>query len=306
MKSRLVPINELNYEFYLPMLPEGFIEILSEDEKTLVFGIETIGAAAGCVIIKKTGFVAEITWFYISEPFRGTGTGSESFLWLVDLLHRSYGVDKVYMDIPAGADEGLYHIFNGFDVEKTPLPQCTFLTTLGALMTSDKLKGASKHSVSLGSVDRKKLMIFCNDIINHGADYIDMPIEPDDFMKDQSAVFMEDDEPKAILLFTKKGEELEITFMVSLTKNPSAVLDMLLFAVEHFRRFGEDTPVTIHIVEPKVKALIKRLLSMEDDDEYGFTYSQRITMDLNFLDETAEGTNNMIDIWKSLLTLQAS
>ena len=45
---------------------------------------------------------------------------------------------------------------------------------------------------------------------------------------------------------------------------------------------------------------------MEEDDEYGFTYSQRITMDLSFLDETAEGTKNMIDIWKSLLTLQAS
>ena len=303
MICRITQINEENYEYYLPMLPVGFIEILSEDEKTLPFGIETLGSASGAVIVRLVGFTAEITWFYLSPGFRGSGVGSTALLKLADLLHSSYEVDEIYMDICSGSDENLIRIFDGFSIQRTRLPQCTFETPLGALRSSEKLKGASKGSIALSDLDQKKLMTFCNELIASGKDYVFMPIEADDYIKDKSAVYMEDGQPTGILLFSKKDEGIEISFMASLSKKPTAIPDMIMFSLEKFQRFGEDTLVTVNIVEPKIKTLLKSLLSMAPEDDYGFTYSERITLDLSFLDVAEESAKNMIDTWKDFLSL---
>ena len=306
MTCKIAQINEQNLEYYLSSLPKGFEESILEDDRTLIFGIESFGMAAGAIMVRLVAFKADIFWFYIEETHRGMGTGSKAILMLSKLLHRDYDIEEITMDIFAGSDEGLSHLFNAFPVERETLPQCVFETTLGQLLSSQQLSGKSKSSVALADVEHSKLMRFCNELIDRGEDLVPMPIYPDDYMKEQSAVFNENETPEGILLFARRGEGIEIPIMASFSMNSSAITDMMFFSIDKFRRFSEDTPVTVYIVEPRVKTMIKTLLSMNKDDNYGFMESERITLDLYFLDKTEEEAKQTVDVWKSFLQRQAS
>ncbi|MCR5099223.1 MAG: hypothetical protein K6B14_09775 [Lachnospiraceae bacterium] len=306
MACRITQINDVNFGYYLPLLPVGFIEILSEDEKTLAFGIEAVGSAVGAIIVKQIAFEADITWFYVQEELRELDIHSEALLHLSELLHDSYGVSVIHMDIAAGSDAYLSDMFNGFHVERTALPQCIFETTLGALSASDKIDRKSTGSMALSALDKKQLMSFCNELINRGLDYVFMPIDPEDYLADQSAVFMEDGSPTGILLISKQGEDLNISYMASISKSPTVISDMISFSIDKVRRFGEDTRVTVSIVEPRIKTLLKGLLSMEPEDDYGFTYSQRVTLNLGFLDEVEAFTTLLIETWEKISERKAS
>ena len=56
--------------------------------------------------------------------------------------------------------------------------------------------------------------------------------------------------------------------------------------------------VSINVVEPKIKAIVKNLLSMDKNDESGFIGSERITLDLSFLDEAEADARMMMETWK--------
>ena len=297
MINRITQINEVNIEYYLPLLPSDFPSRLS-DERTLAFGIESLGYAAGAAIVRLVSFKAEIEWFFVSEIHRGIGVGSESLLNLLSLLHKKYNIKEVYMDFFAGTDENLSKLFNSFPNERTPLPQCVFKTTLGQLLSSDKISGSSKHCISLAELDSSRINKFCNEIVMRGMDFVPMPVDPAMYYKEQSAVFMEDGEPKGMLLYKKTNEDIEVSFLVSLTDNSAAIPDMIHYSVEKFKRFGEDTAVSINVIEPKIKAIVKNLLSMDKNDESGFIGSERITLDLSFLDEAEADARMMMETWK--------
>ena len=306
MMCRITQINEENYGYYLPMLPANFAEQIEEDENALMFGIESFGMAAGSVMLRLIGFEAEITWFYVDERYRGRGVGSEGLLHLMELLNRSYDITQIAMTVYAGADEELLHLFDGYPVERAKLPQCTFETTLGWLRSSSKIRAGHKHSITLGELDKKKLIVLCEGLIAHGEDLVEMPIDPDLYLKDQSAIYMEGEKATGALLFRKKAEGIEIALLASFASNAAAVMDMMSLAAEKMNRFGEDTKVLINIVDDRVEKLIRNLFSMDADDMEGFTKSERFTLDLSFLESARKETERILAVWNELKVGKAS
>ena len=133
-----------------------------------------------------------------------------------------------------------------------------------------------------------------------------MPIDPNLYLKDQSAIYMEGEKATGALLFRKKAEGIEIALLASFASNAAAVMDMMSLAAEKMNRFGEDTKVLINIVDDRVEKLIRNLFSMDADDMEGFTKSERFTLDLSFLESARKETERILAVWNELKVGKAS
>ncbi|MCR5053435.1 MAG: GNAT family N-acetyltransferase [Lachnospiraceae bacterium] len=288
-------IGRENIRYYLPLIPEYVLMEAATDENTEILGIESDQAAAGAIVLRVIPPEAEIIWYYLDPSFRGGGTGSESFLELLEMLKETEGIRYVTMDIPADAPPELKGLFAGYPAEYEKQSTVYFKTRVGVLHSSKPLQGTPKSTVSLKSLDEKLLRAFSNSLVQEHLDYIPMPIDRTKYMADMSGVFMEDGLPTGLLLIAKKGQELEIPFMANLSKNPVAIMDMMYFVCEKTKRFGEDTMISMNLVEEGMLKMIKALLRLEETEEAGFHRAERVVLSLGFLDEFESEAAEMIE-----------
>ncbi|MCR5278361.1 MAG: hypothetical protein K6E19_02860 [Lachnospiraceae bacterium] len=297
--ANLLYIDESNIDMFAPIIPDYIREVIVSDEDVVLHGIESDDMACGVVVSRVISFEAEILWYYLDPSFRGYGIGHESFQLYAERMHNTYGVSSIRVEIPAGVDKSIYNLFSGLPAEFERLDMGRFETTVGWLRSSEKIRGAAKHSVALSAVDSKALRNFSDKLANEGLGMVDLPIDPRDYEADASAVYMEDDTPKAVLLLQRDGEALTIPYMVSLSSNPVAIMDMICFVKENSRKYSEDAPIYMDMVEPRLSNLIRGLLDIEPGDNDGFVYNQMVTLDLTYIDERMEEAMTLIRNWKS-------
>ena len=279
------------------MFPDNLAE-LAEEENVLLFGIESFGRAAGAVVVRMVSLDAEIIWFYVDENRRGMGIGSEGLMCLMQHMRSDYGMSSISMDIYAGSNKALKRLFDGFPVQRISIPQKIYTTTLGFLLSSSKLKRGSKKCISLAELDSKGLNNLCGELIKRGEDLVEMPIIPDDYLKNQSAVFMENGVAKGVMLLKKLEEKIVISLLASFASNVAAIMDMMCFCAERSERFDSGTKVTAALVDERMESVIRKLLSVEDDE--GFEQSERVSLDLSYLEIAEREAQRMIELWKSL------
>lgn len=288
-------IGRENIRYYLPLIPAYVLEEAATDENTEIFGIESDQAAAGAIVLRIMPPEAEIIWYYLDPSFRGRGTGSESFQELLEMLKGTEDIRYLTMDIPADAPPELKGLFAGYPAEYEKQSTVLFRTRIGEIRSSKPLQGTPKNTVSLESLDDKYMRALSNMLVQEHLDYIPMPIDRSRYMADMSAVFMEDGLPVGVLLVAKKGQNLEIPFMANLSKNPTAIMDMMYFVCEKTKRFAEDTMISMNLVEEGMLKMIKALLKLEETEESGFHRAERATLSLEFLEKYERETEEMIE-----------
>ena len=297
MICSITRISETNYRYFLHVLPENYVE-LAEEENVLLFGIESFGAAAGAIMVRIVSRDAEIIWFYVDMDHRGRGIGSEGLFKLMQLMSSDYGMSTISMNIFAGSDTALKGLFDGLPVQRESLPQKIYTTTLGFLLSSPKLSRGSKSCISLADLDSKGLNNLCSELIRRGEDLVEMPIVPDNYLKNQSAVYMEDGIAKGVMLLKKQDEGIAISLLASFASNVTAIMDMMSFCAEKSGRFDSATKVTAALVDERMESLIRKLLSLEDDED--FDKSERVSLDLSYFEIAEREAQRMIELWKLL------
>ena len=286
--AELINITEDNFPAFSPMLPRYIVESFMSDGSVLLFGIESEGMAAGVCAVRVTPPQADIMWFSLHSTFRGYGIGAESLMELNMLLRDSYNVSFITMDLSAGSDPKLRRLFAGLPATYSKTDECVFTTTFGAMRSSERIKGKHDHCIPLLELDVHQLAAFCSELKRDGLDYIDMPIDPDDFLKDMSAVYMEDGKPLGMMLFSKKEDTLELPYLVSLSSNNLALMEMISFAKDNSGSIKDDDTLYMNLVDDRLIGLIKAFLFMDKDDNSGFVNNTRITLDLDYLDEAKD------------------
>ena len=299
-------INETNYEYYIRFMPEVLSEWITADEDILVFGIESFGIATGSVIIRRVFPEAEIVWFYVDEQLRGRGIGSDALMAVMEMMREVYDISTLTINLYAGTDERLVRLFDGFATRREAMVQSTYETTLGWILSSSKIRGGSKSSVALSEISNRELNALCEELIMHGMDLVRMPINPEDYLLEQSAVYMEDGQARGVFLLKQSGEGIELSLLASFANNPVSVMDMINFTADRMRRFSEETKVTVNVVDERISKLIRHLNSMKDEDEEGFTKSERVTIDLSVIDDVRREAELMLQTWKEFETARAS
>ncbi len=296
--ANLLFIDESNIELFAPIIPDHIREVVESDEDVIMHGIESEGMACGVVVSRIISFEAEILWYYLDPSFRGLGVGHESFDLYTERMHDTYGVSTVRADIPADADEGIYKLFAGVPAKFERLNKSRFETTVGWLRSSDRIKGSSKHCVALSAVDPGVLRNFSGQLASEGLGAVKLPIDPAEYEADASAVYMEGDTPKAVLLLQRDGAALTIPYMVSVSTNPMSIMDMICFVKENARKYSEEAPIYMDLLEPRLSKLIMGLMDMKTGEDDGFSYSQRVTLDLSYIEEQRQEAMELIKAWK--------
>lgn len=299
--ASFVSLNTTEYcNLFSPLFPTSLIGEANEDEQIMMLGIEEEGYAVGSCALLMTVPEIEILWFYLDPQFRGRGIGIDAFMQLCEMMKEDFGASIIKMDVFADSDPKLKRLFEGLPAVYEKLPECRLETTIGRIRFSERLKGRSKNSVPLSDVSQQKINVLCEKLIEAQEDLIQMPIVIDDYMKEMSAVYMENDEPAGILLVSKDKEKLEIPYMASLSSDSMALMDMVLFVKEKTARIGEDTALIMNLVNEKLKKLIMLIADSDDEEEYGFVHNERITLDLGYIDEMHEAYEDMLAAWKEL------
>ncbi|MCR5098867.1 MAG: hypothetical protein K6B14_07965, partial [Lachnospiraceae bacterium] len=232
--TMITDINSANMSFYSPMFPKGVMDDVMADETALMFGIEHEDAACGVIAVRMTRPEAEVFWYWLDPGFRGDGIGSKAFLKFCTMMYYRYSMSTVSMELSNGADPRIKRMFMGYgSVTSEQLPECRFTTTLGWLRSSERLERTARDkeikSVALSAIPDYEITVFTRELRAAGVDYIEFPIEKGDFIADASAVYAEGSKPVGILLLQKRGQQLEIPYMASISTNPMAVLDMVSF-----------------------------------------------------------------------------
>ena len=292
-------INEKNYIFYKDLIPKDIMEEVMEDRYSLIFGIEAYDTACGAVAVRLTRPEAQILWYYIDPGFRGQGIGSDIFIQLTSILYYNYDIDYVSMELYAGADPKLRRLFYGYEATYEDLRSCSFSTTVGRLYNCPKLSGHAKHCISFRELDDAGLYDLSKKLRQNGMEFIEFPIKKEDYLSDVSAVYMADDKPAGILLVKKRGQDVEIPFLASLSKDPRAIMEMMCFTRKAAVRLGEDTVISMNLVDPRFVAVLKNILDM-DDEEDGFVHGTRITLPLDYKDEIRAELDQSISLWQEL------
>lgn len=292
-------IDETNYEYYMPFMPDTLSQWIEDGEDILIFGIESFDMAAGAIVIRMVFPEAQLLWLYVDERLRGRGIGSDALIRIMEIMKDGYDMRLLSVDLYAGTDKQLASLFDVYPVTKEELFQSSYETTLGWLLSSPKLNGKSKNSISLLELDNKGLRLLNDNLIKRKLDLVRMPIVPGDYMS-QSAVYMEGEQAKGVFLLKKDGEVVEISLLASFADNPISIIDMINFSAGRMNRFSEETRVFMNVVDDRILRLIKGLNSMDENDNEGFTKSERITVDLSYIDEARRKAELIMSTWKEL------
>ncbi len=297
--ATIVHISEKNVGLFLPMIPDYIKEEIMTDEDILLFGIEDDEAAAGVCVARLIAPEAHILWYYLHESLRGMGIGLAGFMELSELFKSNYGVDFITMGIPAEGGEKIERMIGGLPVTTGSLPECHISTTVGKMRSSKRLSAASKNSISLLELDEKKLRAFCGELKNKGLDLVPMPIDKKAYAANLSAVCMKEDMPVGILLISKDEGSLSIPYLATLTQSPTVLNDMMCFVKEKTMRLRDDVPLSMNLVDKKLKKIVSVFLDIKEDDE-AFIHSKRAVIDLSFLEEAEDEVKNQILLWEEL------
>ena len=297
--ASVVHISEKNVGLFLSLIPDYIKEEIMTDEDILLFGIESDDTAAGVCVVRLIAPEAHILWYYLHESFRGMGVGIAAFMELSYLLQGAYGVDYISMDIPAEGGQRLWRMINGFPVSLGRLPECHISTTVGRLRASKRLTASSKSSIPLSKLGKRQLKEFCGELKKRGMDLVPMPIAPKDYATEMSAIYMKDEQPTGILLVSRGRKSLAIPYLASLKPSPVVLSDMMCFVREQTLRVRDDVPISMNIVDKKLKQIVSVLLGVENDDEI-FIHSKRAVIDLSYLNDADEEIRDRLSLWDEI------
>ncbi|MBR5969313.1 MAG: hypothetical protein IK016_03085 [Lachnospiraceae bacterium] len=293
--AQIVQINEQNIAYFIPMLPAYLLEELEADPDMLLFGVESEELAAGVCAAVVTAPQAEILWFYLAQPFRGTGIALEGFSELLCELQRSYGIRVVTADLPAGECDAMRRLLSTFPVTYTKLPAGRYETTVGRMRDAKKLSHASRNSVALSKLSGGKLRSLCNELGNAGNDLVPLPFPAELYTPELSAVYMEQNRPTAVLLVKDRGAHVEIPFFASLSSDPKALADVMYFVRERMEGFDAEMPLIMNLAGQRFLKLVRSLLELKEEDETGFVRNVRAGIDLSFLQESERETADWLE-----------
>lgn len=227
----------------------------STDESGLVI------TAVGVVVIEEEGRQAELRYIYLEEGYRGRGIADRYMDKLIYMLWEK-GIQRFVAHYSPEEVPQLRKLLKkqGFKMETESIG--TFRFMLGDLEKEEVLKGTASHVISLSDCRPDLLRGFCQEIADRGEDFIELPIQLDQYISECSAVYQEEGVPKGLLLLEMAGEKhVRIPYLVSYTREPLALLEMIRFLYDRgMKQLTEDTLCEFHTLDPALTVAVEKFL----------------------------------------------
>jgi len=174
----------------------------------------------------------------------------------------------------------------------------TVACTLEYLQGLKHLQGGYGQIKALSQCTTESLARFYQEVQDKGMDLVDFPLKKGEYLEDYSAVAMEDGEPAGLLLIKKTEDGVNIPFMINLSQNVAAPIEMIRFAIQKGSQdFPSDTMCHFAIINETLYMLLEKL---------GIVLNKRkcVSLDLSYFEEYEQNATAYIDYIQTIASLQ--
>lgn len=253
-------INNSNIEDYIEYIPELFLYRLEQGESYFFYGMTFADTFCGIMVLEEQGIDVLVHYMHVDESYQ---------------FFQSSMIEHVMYDIyQMGAQRLVWKFLEddqfqtkveglGFQVKKDDIARFEF--KIEEIKKAALFSEKAKDIISLEELDNMHLRKLGNEIVELGEDIIPMPVNKNEYLADCSAVYMEGEHAKGLLLLTRdEDEKLFIPFMFSDSSNPMAILNMMRFVFFHAsQKFDESESCSMYIVEPVLVKIVEKVLGIK-------------------------------------------
>lgn len=256
-------LSEDNLEEYVKFIPGVYLMEYVYNKEMFMYGLSRYGEACGVAILERDGEDISIHYLYIQEEYERQLLFS--FVNSVACDMYKEGADRLvwkYLEDESGElRQKLYNL--GFVSRKSDIAVFNF--TIRELAAVPLLSMESHNTIALKKLDGISLKKLCSEIVNNGKDIIDMPLRKEDYITECSVVYIENNEPKGIMLLKQEEDgNLFIPFIYSNTAEPMAIIDMMRFMfINAHNSFEADTICRAYVVEPVLVKIVEKLTGIK-------------------------------------------
>lgn len=275
---------------YAHMIPEWLFTRTEEGTEVQFWGMSDMGEPCGAAVLSGEDGVLTLQYIYIEKAYRGQGKGQRFF---AELLYRAYhSPNRIFRVryIP-GEYPKLERLLSGYPFAQGEEEIGSFSCTLGELLRLKYLQGAGNNVKALSECTEESLRPLYQEIAAREDDLVEMPLNRQEYIAECSAVALENGKPAGLLLVRKDKEgEISIPYLVNYSKNITAPVDMIRFALqEGGKKYSPETICRFAVVSETLLRLLEKL---------GMTFGkkrQQCTLELSYFAQYEQSAQLEID-----------
>lgn len=275
---------------YAHMIPEWLFTRTEEGTEVQFWGMSDMGEPCGAAVLSGEDGVLTLQYIYIEKAYRGQGKGQRFF---AELLYRAYHSPNRILRVRyvPGEYPKLERLLSGYPFAQGEEEIGSFSCTLGELLGLKYLQGAGNNVKALSECTEESLRPLYQEITEREDDLVELPLNRQAYAADCSAVAMDNGKPAGLLLVREdKPGEMSIPFMVNYSKNITAPVDMIRFAVQTGgKKYSLETICRFAVVSETLLRLLEKM---------GMTFGkkrQQSTLELSYFDRYEQSAQIAID-----------
>lgn len=262
-----IKVEERNLNTFIHFIPEIYIKDYIESEIYVLYGFLSEEQACGVALLEIGVRDVIIEYLYLLESHTHL---LSYFLHFIEYDMYQIGRERFlwkFLDDETGTYRQMLRAL-GFYISQGE--NAVFRFRLEELEKVTLLKKQPKNVVSLEQVDNLRLKKLSAEIEEQGSAILSFPIQKEEYIADCSAVIIEQNEPKAMLLLQRdENGELYIPYIYSKAKDPMAIVEMIRFMVRKAKeQFDENETCVTYVVQPILVKIIEKLIGTKGQYQY--------------------------------------
>lgn len=245
---------------YAHMVPAWLLEEWRTEEGVQLWGMADAGSPCGAAVLRNEEGVITLHYLYVAREYRGEGKGAA---FLAELLFRAYHSGALVFQVRyiPGEYPKLERLLTGYPFQKEEEMLGIFTCTLGELAGNKYLQGAYGNVKALSQCTEESLRAFYQEIVTKEENLVEMPVKREDYLADCCAVAMEKGKPAGLLL-VREGTDggMEIPFLLNLSANVAAPVEMIRFAVQTgSKKYAPETVCRFAVISEGLMQILEKM-----------------------------------------------
>ena len=287
-------LKQKEFSIYAHMIPRWLMEEALEDDGIEIWGMEDWGEACGAAVISRKPDMVELHHIYIAGEYRNSGRGGR---FLMELMYYAYRLGASQFQVKYIMEQfpEMERLLRSYPMQiGEPEMVGNAESALGELANLHYLKGSYGSVKALSECTKEGLSHLYGEIISRSLDLVELPLRKDDYLAEYSAVAMENGRPAGLLLVKEADDGVFIPYMVNLSRNAAAPIEMIRFAVQKgIKKLSPDIKCHFVVINETLLALLEKL---------GMKIQKRrcAALDLSYFEECERNVTAYIEFMQEL------
>jgi len=221
------------------MIPDWILQLDPILEDITFWGMTDWNEPCGVAVTTIENGIPTMIYLYIDPDYRRSGKAERL---IREIMYQSYkrGSDCIRVKYIPDKYPQIVNLLRLFPGEKEEEFVGTASGTIEEFLGLKYLQGNTGSVKALSQCTQASLRSLYKKIVEQGEDLIELPPKKGEYVEECSAIIMENGVPAGLLLVKKEGEEIKVPYMINLSSDIAAPIEMIRFAL---KKGGEMFPL---------------------------------------------------------------